>query len=95
MNLSIVEGTSCPLFYVYILSLSTGKFYCGITNNIEKRYKEHSQYKKSWASKQGVKKLIWFESVDSRKVARIREKYIKRFGVSKYVLYLRLNKKLL
>lgn len=95
LNLSNLGGTSCPLFHVYILSLSTGKFYCGITNDLDRRYKEHTKQRKSWASKQGVKKLIWSVSVDTRKKARVIEKYIKRYGVNKYVLYLRLNQKLL
>lgn len=84
-------SSSC---YVYILSLSDGKFYCGITNDINRRFNEHKFKKSSWASKVGVVKLVWSELLESRTQARKREVYIKNFGVSRYVKYLRLNNKL-
>ena len=94
LNILSIREAAPPSFFIYILQLQTGQFYCGITNNLQRRYKEHSEYKKSWASKQGVVKMIWSIGVSTRGKARVIEKYIKRYGVCKFVLYLRVNNQL-
>jgi putative endonuclease len=79
---------------MYILKLKSGLFYCGITNNVERRYKEHSEGKKSWASKVGVVKIVYVKTFDDRRQAVREEKRVKVFGVSKFVKYLRLTNQL-
>jgi len=78
---------------VYILSLKDGRFYCGITNNIARRFTEHTQDFKSWASKQGVIRVEYIRIFDTRKQAARMERKIKVFGVKKYYQYFQLYKK--
>jgi len=68
------------MYYVYVLkSLKDGKLYTGITNNLDRRLKEHNKGKPSTPStkNRGPFILIYKESVKSRKEARRREKYLK------------------
>jgi len=68
------------MYYVYIIkSRKDKKFYTGITNNLERRLKEHNQGKKSTRStkNRGPFDLVYFEEVDNRLLARKREKYLK------------------
>ena len=88
-----VEKIQKETVHVYILLLSNRMHYCGITNNIERRYKEHTTKRQSWASKKGVIKIVYSIEFNTRKEARIREVAIKRFGVSKFVLYLEVHKR--
>lgn len=78
---------------LYILSLKDGRFYCGITNNIERRFKEHTDKLKSWASKIGVIKIEYVRIFDDRRQAAKMERKIKVFGVKKYLQYFRVHKK--
>jgi len=68
-------------------------YYCGITNDMERRLKEHSKKGKSWASKIGVVKLEYIRTFDERKQAARVERKIKLFGVSKFIRYFRVHKK--
>lgn len=68
------------MFYVYIIqSIRDKKFYTGITNNLGRRLREHNQGRKSTPStkKRGPFKLFYWEKFNSRKEARIREKFFK------------------
>lgn len=79
--------------YLYILKLVDGRYYCGITNDLVRRFKEHSESYKSWASKVGVIKIEYTRSFDTRKQAARMEKKIKLFGVSNFMKYFRLYNK--
>ena len=67
------------MFFVYVLiSESKGRrFYVGLTINVEKRVAEHNA--KGTKSTKGYIpwKLFFFESFNTRKEAREREKYYK------------------
>jgi len=82
-NLPAVGGTpGClsNMFYVYVIkSLKDNRNYIGITNNLERRIKEHNRGKSSTPSTKfrGPFKLIYFEKVTNRKIAREREKFLK------------------
>ena len=78
---------------VYILKLKDGRYYCGITNNLVRRFKEHTEKVQSWASKVGVIKIEYTREFDTRKQAAIMEKKIKVFGVGKFIKYFRVHKK--
>lgn len=90
----IIRRASPSYFFVYILKLIDNSYYCGITNNLDRRIKEHSKGKRGYVARIGFKELIWYQVVDSRKLARYLEVRIKRYGVKKYLVYLRVNKKL-
>lgn len=79
--------------YLYILKLIDDRYYCGITNNLDRRFNEHNKNKKSWASKIGVICIVYSKAYDTRRIAAKMEKRIKLFGVKKYIMYLRLNHK--
>jgi len=59
---------STKRYYVYILSSLSGTLYIGITNNLQKRMVEH---------KEGVHRLVYFESYDDVRNAIHREKQLK------------------
>lgn len=66
--------------YVYILkSIKDNKYYTGITNNIERRIKEHNRGKHNTQStlNRGPFVLIYKEQCASRQLARNREKFWK------------------
>jgi putative endonuclease len=71
-----------PMFYVYILqSESTGRFYIGHTNNLDRRLAEHNDpaSKNSLTTKRfaGPWQLEYTEQFETRSEAMAREKQIK------------------
>jgi putative endonuclease len=76
--------------WVYILqSQSTGRYYCGHTNNLERRIQEHNDpdYKLSRTTKvfQGPWSLVWKELLSDRGDAMMLEKSIKKRGIGRYL----------
>ena len=68
------------MYDVYVLkSLKDGRFYTGITNNLERRLKEHNKGKSSTPStkNRGPFMIVYREKVKTRGEARKREKYLK------------------
>jgi len=68
------------MYHVYIIqSQKDLKFYTGITNNLERRLKEHNKGKNSTPStlERGPFKLVHSESVENRIEARKRERFFK------------------
>jgi len=77
-------------FYVYILqSESTGRYYCGQTNDLYRRIREHND-PASYSAKTtkrfvGPWRLVWSKSFDSRAEAMERERSIKKRGVKRFL----------
>lgn len=66
------------MFYVYILqSLRTGEFYKGLTDDINRRLKQHKDGKSPSTKKLLPVRLIHVEICDNRQKARELEKYFK------------------
>jgi len=66
------------MYYVYVLkSESTGNWYTGQTNNLERRIEEHNERKHRYTSNKGPWKLFYHEEVQTRAEAMKREKYFK------------------
>ena len=66
------------MFFVYILrSEVDGRLYKGLTDNIERRVKEHNAGKQKSTKAYTPWKLVYFEEFSSRIDARAREKYFK------------------
>ncbi|MDO5655301.1 MAG: GIY-YIG nuclease family protein [Flavobacteriaceae bacterium] len=66
------------MMYIYVLiSEVDGRFYVGMTKNVENRLKEHNSGKTK--STKGFRpwKLFFSEEFESREIARKREKYLK------------------
>ena len=65
-------------YFVYILkSLELDKIYVGISNEPDRRLKEHNSGKSIFTRKFMPWKIVYKEELDSRKLAREREKYFK------------------
>jgi len=73
-------------FTVYaIKSLSRKYIYVGMTNNLERRLKEHNQRENRSTKAYTPFILIFSETFKTRNLARIKEKYLKS-GVGKSFL---------
>ena len=72
-------------YYVYILLCSDSSYYTGITNNIDKRIKEHnhSLNKTSYTYSRRPVKLVYKESFQSPNDAILWEKRIKGWSRKK------------
>ena len=65
-------------YYVYVLrSLERKYIYVGLTNNIQRRIKEHQVGKERTTRSYRPFELILTEEYANRKEARVREKYLK------------------
>ena len=65
-------------YYVYILTnKSTNAFYCGVTNNIERRLEEHNSGKTKSLRGYLPFELVYKEFYNDRVSAVRRERYIK------------------
>jgi putative endonuclease len=80
------------MHYFYILkSRKTGKSYCGITNNLKKRFYQHNSGH-SLATKPYVPwDLVYYESYTSKPLAEQREKMVKQRGKVKAELMRRIG----
>jgi len=66
------------MHFLYILhSLKDGNFYTGITENLERRLKEHESGKNFSTAPRRPLKLIYYEAYFLKEDAEAREKYLK------------------
>ena len=70
---------------VYILKCSDGSLYVGVTNNIERRMKEHNEglNPTSYTAQRRPLQLMWVGYYNSPMEAIRKEKQIKRWGKQK------------
>ncbi|MFH0786047.1 MAG: GIY-YIG nuclease family protein [Pseudomonadota bacterium] len=78
-------------YWVYVLqSDRTGRYYCGQTNNLDLRLKEHndSRYQGTKTTKrfEGPWRLIWSGECKDRSEAMALERTIKKRGIGRYLL---------
>ena len=74
------------MYFVYVLkSENNWRFYVGMTDNVERRIKEHNSGKTK--STKGYRPWIFFfkEEFQTRKEARVREKYLKSGTGKEYI----------
>ena len=68
------------MFYVYVLrSLRDGGYYIGFTQDLRRRFKEHSAGESFSTKRRAPFELLYYEAYKSEKDARIRESRLKRF----------------
>ncbi len=73
-------------FTVYAIKSNNRNYiYVGMTNNLERRLKEHNQHENKSTKAYAPFTLIYFEVFDSRSAARVKEKYLKS-GIGKAFL---------
>lgn len=65
-------------YFVYILTDKSGTLYIGVTNNLERRVREHkTRATKGFTSRYRMGRLIYFEATDNILDAITREKQLK------------------
>lgn len=85
-------------FYFYILRCSDNSFYCGQTNNLERRVKEHNFDKNKSAKYLRGKtpvKLVYFEKYSNLQEAMKREVQIKKWTRTKKEALIKEDSKLI
>jgi putative endonuclease len=65
------------MYYVYIVECADKKFYTGITDNVERRFKEHQRQGSHFTSYNHATKLLYKESFPDKNQAAKRERQIK------------------
>jgi putative endonuclease len=79
-------------FYVYVLqSTLNNKWYTGSTNDLRKRFKQHTENKSFYTKNHGPFKIIYYEACLNEQNARSREKYLKS-GMGKRYLKNRMKR---
>jgi putative endonuclease len=64
--------------YVYVLKSELDeRLYIGLTNNLVKRYEEHNSGKARSTKGRRPLQLIYFEEIEKRSEAALREKHLK------------------
>jgi len=79
------------MYYVYILRLSSNKFYIGYTNDIDRRLKEHKNKKSYFVGRENNFELIYFEAFNDISLAKDRERKLKQYGSAYHGLLKRLK----
>ena len=77
-------------YWVYIIqSQSTSRYYCGYSDNVERRVNQHNdpEYRGSRTTKvfQGPWNIIWTKECPNRSEAVALERKIKKRGISRYL----------
>ena len=73
-------------YYVYIISNRARTLYTGMTNNLERRVREHNRkWGNSFTARYNITRLVYFESTNDVYVAIAREKQIKGWRRDKKV----------
>ena len=74
-----------PMCWVYILRLSNGTHYTGITNNLDRRMKEHSAGRSKSTRMHMPADLVWLRLRETRIEARELEVKIKSRGARRFM----------
>ena len=66
--------------FIYIMSNKTRTtFYVGVTNNLERRVREHKAGESEFTSRYNLFELVYYEIISDIKTAIKREKQLKRW----------------
>lgn len=66
-------------FFVYILQCQDGTYYTGYTNDLDRRFRQHSEGKGAWYTRvKGAGKVVWHKQYSRFKPAFLMEQRIKR-----------------
>ena len=72
---------------LYIILTHYGTYYCGITNNLQRRWKQHSSGQSKYLAKWKPKEVVYVEFLVGYETALKREKQIKQIGPGKFFRY--------
>jgi putative endonuclease len=80
-------------WYVYILQCGGGRFYTGMTNDVEHRLRMHKSGKGGHFTRAfGVKRLLYTEKQPTRSAALKREAQIKRLTKKEKIALIKIKK---
>jgi putative endonuclease len=72
------------MFYCYILRCSDGSLYVGVSDDPQRRLREHNEGRATdWTARRLPVELVWSESHGSLSSARTRENQLKRWSHAK------------
>jgi len=78
-----------PCFTYILQSVSTGRYYCGSSDNVERRLRQHNdpEYHGSKTTKRfkGPWVILWTTELPTRSNAMILEKKIKKRGIRRFL----------
>jgi putative endonuclease len=73
-------------FFVYILTNHSRTLYTGVTNDLERRVREHKiKLRRGFTSKYRINRLVWFEDFYNIDEALVAEKRIKGWRRAKKI----------
>ena len=83
--------------YIYILLCADDSLYVGVTNNLERRLKEHQSalHENSYTASRLPVELVYYEVYNGPKAAIAREKQLKKWSRAKKQALINNNEKLL
>jgi len=70
-------------YRVYVIQNRTGKFYIGLSSDLERRIEQHNNGASKWTKTKGPWQLVWQSEVLSLSDARKLENRLKRQGRGK------------
>jgi putative endonuclease len=71
-------GMSDRRYWVYVLRNLSGKFYIGLTDDLQRRLADHNTGSSKWTKKYGPWELVWQKGPMSLTDARKLENWLKR-----------------
>ena len=79
--------------YVYILHCADDSYYVGVTNNVNRRFAEHTEgdHKESYTYSRRPLKLVYYEIIDGPNTAIAREKQLKKWSRKKKIALIENN----
>jgi putative endonuclease len=73
-------------YAAYIMASRSHNFYVGVTNNIERRVREHKDHVfEGFTARYNIDRLVWYQIYGDIREAIAREKRIKRWSREKKI----------
>lgn len=72
-------------FWIYILRMDNGNYYTGITNDLDRRVREHRNGGSKSTRRYLPVEIVWIKIVESREEARKLEVKIKSRGARRFL----------
>lgn len=90
MNRAEAVAKKCAMYFVYLIECGDGSFYCGITTDLKRRFREHkSKIGGHYTSGKGVVRIAYSEWHSDRSSASKREAEIKSWSRAKKMVLLK------
>jgi putative endonuclease len=83
----MIGGVREHRYAVYILASRSHTFYVGVTNDVERRVRQHKErvFEDCFTAKYNIERLVWYQIFGDIRDAIAREKQIKRWRREKKI----------